>query len=275
MVFNLADEPLALKLASVTNTGAVYRKVNAGCVIWQIQKSEEVILIINLINGFMRTPKIEALHRAINWFNTFDNLNLTCLGLDKSPINSNAWLAGFSDGRGKFILTTSESKNSFRVCQQFKLQINIAYPNADAEFAGSAYWCILSKVCEYFKTALISRVIEDETKTKFTFIMIVYNFPKLDIVITYFDKYSLLGINYSYYLNFREVALKVKEREHLKPEIKESIKMIINRMKNKQVKYDMENKNFYGLKLPNISNKRNFSTSLVLSKSKIAPFLKN
>jgi len=33
VVFNLADEPLALKLASVTNTGAVYRKVNAGCVI--------------------------------------------------------------------------------------------------------------------------------------------------------------------------------------------------------------------------------------------------
>lgn len=33
VVFSLADEPLALKLASVTNAGAVYRKVHAGCVI--------------------------------------------------------------------------------------------------------------------------------------------------------------------------------------------------------------------------------------------------
>src|SRR6185503_8175712 len=33
VAFSLADEPLALKLASFTNTGAVYRKVNAGCVI--------------------------------------------------------------------------------------------------------------------------------------------------------------------------------------------------------------------------------------------------
>jgi len=33
VVFSLADEPLALKLASVTNAGAVYRKTNAGSVI--------------------------------------------------------------------------------------------------------------------------------------------------------------------------------------------------------------------------------------------------
>jgi len=30
------------------------------------------IKIIKIINGYMRTPKIEALHRAINWYN--DNM---------------------------------------------------------------------------------------------------------------------------------------------------------------------------------------------------------
>jgi hypothetical protein len=39
----------------------------------------------------MRTPKIEALHRAINWYNTYDILvpHIECLSLDNSPINSN------------------------------------------------------------------------------------------------------------------------------------------------------------------------------------------
>lgn len=54
--------------------------------------------IIPLINGYMRTPKIEALHRAINWFNQFDNCNIDRLDLDTSPIDSNGWLAGFTDG---------------------------------------------------------------------------------------------------------------------------------------------------------------------------------
>jgi hypothetical protein len=38
----------------------------------------------------MRTPKIEALHRAINWYNDYYNMNIVPLGLDLSPINSNA-----------------------------------------------------------------------------------------------------------------------------------------------------------------------------------------
>lgn len=66
VVFSSADEPLAKKLASVTEAGTVYNKKNAGYVLWQIQKTEDVIKIINIINGYMRTPKIEALHRAIN-----------------------------------------------------------------------------------------------------------------------------------------------------------------------------------------------------------------
>ena len=94
VVFSLVDKSLADKLANITNTGTVYIKENKGCVIWQIQKIEDVIKIINIINGYMRTPKIEALHRSINWFNESYNYNIDCLGLDISPIDRNAWLTG-------------------------------------------------------------------------------------------------------------------------------------------------------------------------------------
>jgi hypothetical protein len=90
VVFSLADKPLAERLAFLTKSGKVYVKSSAGCVLWQIQKKEDVLNIINLINGYMRTPKIEALHRAINWFNKFDNQNIDCLELDLSSIDSNS-----------------------------------------------------------------------------------------------------------------------------------------------------------------------------------------
>jgi hypothetical protein len=46
--------------------GKVIEKPKAGHVLLHVLAKEEVLKIINLINGYMRTPKIEALHRAIN-----------------------------------------------------------------------------------------------------------------------------------------------------------------------------------------------------------------
>src|SRR5690606_3510771 len=164
---------------------------------------------------------------------------------------------------GGFYLTLTNRKNLIRVQQQFKLKINKNCQNADAESVGSAYFIIFSKICEFFETSLISKTIREEKKIQFMFIIIVHNLPKLDLVINYFEKYPLLGKKYSDYINFREVALKIKNKEHLKPEVMESIKIIKNRMKNKQVNYSIgDNYKCYGLNLPYIS-KRNFSTNLV------------
>jgi hypothetical protein len=50
----------------------------------------------------MRTPKIEALYRLIDWLNKNRNSNITKLPLDKSPLSDNAWLSGFIEGDGNF-----------------------------------------------------------------------------------------------------------------------------------------------------------------------------
>jgi len=188
----------------------------------------------------MRTPKIEALHRAIIWINEKDNSSIPLLGLDRSPLDSNSWLAGFSDKKGEFSLTITKMKNSFRILQQFKLKINIVCLKVDEESVGSAYWRLFNKVCKYFETFLNSRAIEGETETKLTFMVIVYNLPKLDSVITYFDKYPLLGQRGLDYINFRGVWSKVKKGEHLKPEVMKSLNTMINKIKNKQVNCDRE-----------------------------------
>ena len=57
-----------------------------------------------LLNGNMRTPKIEALHRLIDWLNawTTDGFKIYNLGLDNSWLGSNPWLSGFIESDGKF-----------------------------------------------------------------------------------------------------------------------------------------------------------------------------
>jgi len=217
VVFNLADKPLAEKLSAVLKVGKVISKPSAGHVILQILAKEEVLKVINLINGYMRTPKIEALYRAINWINENYNSSIVCLGLDESPIDSNSWLAGFTDADsgGFYLSMTINRRKSVRFTTQFKLKIREVYPlDKDGELIGRAYFSIFSKICEYFKTSLISR-IEHSDHIRFLFLIIVHNPHCLDIVMEYFEKFPLLGKKAPDFLYWREVILKIRNKEHL------------------------------------------------------------
>jgi hypothetical protein len=65
IAFNINDKPLAEKISVELKVGKTINREKAGHVLLQIVAKEEVLKIIHLINGYMRTPKIEALHRAI------------------------------------------------------------------------------------------------------------------------------------------------------------------------------------------------------------------
>ena len=146
IVFKLADLPLAEYLQELTNSGTVYRKSERGYVLWQIQDIIGVYTIVNIINGYMRTPKIEALNRTINWLNDYISLNnnsklpstklilsqiknLEIKGLDNSPIDSNPWLSGFTDADGHFSINIHKrtNRNSIRVQLFYRLEIRQSY----------------------------------------------------------------------------------------------------------------------------------------------------
>jgi hypothetical protein len=65
IVFKKNDLTLAYYLQCLTKCGTVLNKPDRGYVLWQIQDIVSIFTIISIINGFMRTPKIEALNRTI------------------------------------------------------------------------------------------------------------------------------------------------------------------------------------------------------------------
>ena len=65
-------------------------------------------MLINLINGRFRTPKIYALLNLIDWLNTKNKtIYLEKKDLDNSPLDSNAWLSGLIESDGHFTVRTS------------------------------------------------------------------------------------------------------------------------------------------------------------------------
>lgn len=131
-MFNEKDKPLAKRLSAVLGVGKVIDRPKAGHVLLQILAKEEVLKVINLINGSMRTPKIEALHRAINWINENDNNSIPLLGLDLSFIDSNSWLSGFSDADANFSITVYDRKKNGNVIRRnvqtfFRIEVKQNY----------------------------------------------------------------------------------------------------------------------------------------------------
>lgn len=207
IVFNLADKPLAEKLSALLRVGKVISRPNAGHVILQILAKEEVLKIIHLINGHMRTPKIEALHRAINWINENDNSSIACLGLDNSPIDSNSWLAGFTDADGNFSISVYDRKKNGEVLRSnvqtfFRIELKQNYSRevtSDQGGSAGSYFDILTKIAAFLTVNLYTRTRNKDDKVYYSFMVIAHNFKSHEIVRNYFDRFPLYSSKYLAY----------------------------------------------------------------------------
>lgn len=222
IVFHKSDLPLATHLQQITKCGNVYIKQNAGYVQWQIQDLEGVTKIINIINGYMRTPKIEALHRAISYINNYNKLKfpeaptylltgIPLLPLDKSPLDSNSWLAGFSDADGNFSINiiTRKKNNKLggkRIQIFFRLELRQSYHrDVHPDLGGISYFSILSQISAFLGVNLYSRTRNINDKIYYSFMVISHNRISHEQVRKYFDTFPLFSYKYLAYKDWRKV----------------------------------------------------------------------
>jgi len=243
IVFNKKDLGLAKYLEKRWKIG----KINESCseekyVLWRISKIEDVYKLINLVNGYFRTPKYEALVKAINWINLYitnnkkktfnekvpartpcgaekielilSNINyLPILDLDLSDIQSNGWLAGFTDADGNFeiLLSMNSKKQKPRVNLSYKLEIRQNYSKVNNININNNYYEIMIKICSLFNSKLYSRErkykLKGQENIKISRLYIVSINHKLNLlkVRDYFNQYPLLSSKYLDYKDWENV----------------------------------------------------------------------
>lgn len=246
VVFSLSDKPLAEKLCTVIGVGKIYVKENANYVIWHIQNLNDVIVIINIINGYMRTPKIEALHRAINWYNENKATNLDKKPLDKSDIDTNSWLAGFTDGDGNFSINLTDRKKKGNVTTKrvqifFRIELRQNYHREVlSDLTGISYFDILNKIATYLEVSLYSRTREKGDKIFHSFIVVSHNHDSHKKVVEYFNKFPLFSSKYLAYKDWYHILEKITLRNG-KPLGQEEIKQVEatkSQFNNKRILFD-------------------------------------
>lgn len=172
----------------------------------------------------MRTPKIEAVHRTIDWLNNYivknQNSNLPStiqilsiinklekFPLDESPIESNSWFSGFTDADGNFSINIHKrtNRNSTRVQLYYRLEINQNYHKLDSEGSKVSFFPIMSKIGLFLGVTVFSRSRLTKDKIFYSFSVISHNKDSNLKVCEYFNKFPLLSSKYLDYKDWSDI----------------------------------------------------------------------
>lgn len=239
ITFNLRDLPLALVIQQKLKYGSLNRKKGVNAYILTINNYEGLLLIVNIINGYMRTPKINALYKLIDWLNNRFNIKIKKLNLDNSFIGSNSWFAGFIDADGHFSVRITNNSVYPKIECKFELTQRQIDQNKQNNFS------FLSIIANFLNTTVKEVRV---TKPKPEYRVRTVNVKGNLILIDYLDKFPLYSSKILNYNDWVKVFGYFKIKEHTKPEsIKEIIK-IKSKMNDRRTEFNWDHLQiFYNL----------------------------
>ena len=238
--FNLKDLPLAMVIQKELSLGSISRLKGINAYRLTINSNDGVLLIINILNGRMRTSKIIDLWKLIDFINhRYGDSNIIKLPLDQSNINDNPWLSGFIDADGHFAIRTTKVDKSIRIeCKFVIVQSRRDHNNNDKKN-------ILSKIAEFLLTTVKS--IRDN-KPKPEYSLRTVNLKGNLELKNYLNNYPLFSSKYLDYNDWLKVLVffengKIKHKDYIENAI--NIKMAMNN--NRKIYVWDHLKNFYSL----------------------------
>ena len=225
------DLPLALIIQKTLGHGSISRRKGSNAYIYSINSTEGLIKTITLVNGKLKTSKIEALKNLIEWFRAKEKIDFNVLPINidsRSALNNSSWLAGFIEADGHFSVRATESLKINKV--ECKFTLSKTYKNGEsvshmfqiAKFLQLEENGILNKdailqgdVLHYHSCHQNSKN-NKKNKIKFSkFTIRTQNLISNEILINYLNTYPMWSSNY---LNYKDWALAIDIFKKLKSE---------------------------------------------------------
>jgi hypothetical protein len=248
------DLPLINKLLEKFG-GRLRFKDKENAIVWIIGSHKELINMINLLNGYLRTPKILKFNDLIVWINSKYNYNIPIHSPDTSDLNENGWLAGFIDADGGFKVRFTEKlicEKTFKVLRKGRIEVRFALEqrknlNGESNDVNTnlySYEAIMLLIYSFFG---LSTNLRQSTHNvdKTYFIIEVSSLTKLNILIQYLKTYPLLTAKRNDYDDWVKVYNLMLDNKHLTDSGKLLIKQIKSNMNRKRGVFNWDHLNYF------------------------------
>lgn len=235
IVFVKKDEPLAELLRSHFGGHFEERGIK-NYIVWNVTKKDQILLICSHVNGYLRTPKINDFYKLIEFMKIQDSsINFEVLPLNETPLDSDAWLSGFSDADSNFSLNISRRKNNKkRVQLQFRIEVKQFYNKCLIKNSEnfSSFTPICNTIAEHFGLGIYHRTRSGKYHSVIVSSISIRTNAN---VIKYFEKFPLFSSKYLDYTDWKTVHNMQEKKLPLSKILKvsEEIRQNYNQTRNK------------------------------------------
>jgi LAGLIDADG endonuclease len=193
--------------------GWIRFKTKEKAFVWTITKQSDLLNLVNLINGSLRTPKIYEFKLLISYLNEKLNAGIESQSIDGSSLSDNYWLAGFIDADGSFKLRyTVKRLNQLtgKILSKERIEVSFVLEQRQIQNQES-YMGVMKSIADYLSVNL--RVSRHNNKDYWT--VEVCSLTKLQILVDYLERYPLLTSNFNNYKDWLKAFNLVKANKHL------------------------------------------------------------
>ncbi len=241
IVFHLKDLPLALLVQKELGVGSLSRKKGVDAYILTINSYEGILLVVSLLNGKMRTPKMYSLNALIDFLNETKGTNIEKYSVSIEPLYSNPWLSGFIEADASFqVRTTLSGKYPKLECK-----LEISQRRQDHKGYDNIYF--LSYIAKFLETE-VKKIRSDKPKPEYR--VRTTNLKGNINAKNYLLQFPLFGTKHLDSLDWMKVVDMFDRKEHNTDEGKEKIVKIKSGMNNFRTEFTWDHlQNLYSVKI--------------------------
>jgi hypothetical protein len=197
IAFHELDVNLAYFIKKRIGYGVVGKIKNKNAYLYRANLKGSVE-IAKLINGKLRTDKINNFYCLLEHINKIIPVPITPKEKDISKLTNSYWLAGFSDADASFQVKTLNRKG---IKYDYDIRLNYKLDQKNR--------LILDQLKKVFGGCIRYRESQD------TFFYSSVSFGSAKKFINYFDHYNLLSSKHINYIKWRNVYRLIQEKKHL------------------------------------------------------------
>jgi len=197
IVFHLKDLPLALIIQQKLGFGSIIRQKGSNAYVLYINNEKGILKLVNLLNGNMRTPKINSLYKLIDWLNhKNEGLKLVKLPLNTEPLINSAWLSGFIEAEGHFSIRTTLTGKYPKIECKFELS------QSQKDQLGFSNELFLADIANFLNVSL-KNIRENTSHPQYR--LRTHSLHTNFILINYLNEFPLFGSKFLDYNNWKEI----------------------------------------------------------------------